>query len=167
MNKRTCLDDQDLTLLHYDETPIVMDLETARRHLAECTACRARQLSLERVLHGLPRLDPDLDPHHATRMAARVKDRLPRRRSFLPAVATVMTAATAVLVVSTWAPQRQVLHNSSVNQQVTDQQETPQVTDQQETSQATDQQETPPEVDLLENLELLKELDTLSEIAGV
>ncbi|HKL24728.1 MAG TPA: hypothetical protein VJ910_00705 [Desulfuromonadales bacterium] len=166
MIKRTCLNDQDLTLLHYDETSIGLDPDDARRHLAECAACRARQLSLERVLHGLPRLDPDLDPHHATRMAARVKDCLPRRRSFLPAMTTVMTAAIAVLVVTNWAPQRQASHNSSANQQATVQQEMPQANAQQK-PQATAQPETPPEVDLLENLELLKELDTLSEITGV
>ena len=158
MNKRTCLDDQDLTLLHYDEIPITLDLDAARRHLADCAACRARQISLERALRALPRLDPDLGPHHATRMAARVKDHLPQRRSFLPALATAMTAALAIFVVSTWTPQPQVMLKNSDNQRVAVQQKTPQ---------ETAQKEAPPEVDLLENLELLKELDTISEIAGV
>ena len=149
MKKSICLSDQDLTLLHYGETPVDMALATAGRHLTDCAACRARQQDLERSLARLPKLEREFGSHHATRMAARVTDRLARRRSPLPALATVLTAAVVVFVVGIWTPQPQVLHNSSTQQQ------------------AAVQQETPPEVDLLENLELLKELDTLSEIAGV
>lgn len=149
MKKSTCLSDQDLTLLHYGEHPVGMDLEPARRHLGDCAACRTRQLHLQRSLALLPKIEPEFDPHHATRMAARVSERLARRRSPVPALATVLTAAVVVFAVGIWTPQPQVLHNSSISQQ------------------AEVRQETPPDVDLLENLELLKELDTLAEIAGV
>mgnify|MGYP001332711962 CR=1 FL=1 len=150
MTESKCLTEQDLTLLYYDENPDSMDLLAAHRHLKGCPVCRQRQIQLEQDMQTLPLPACELDPHYATRLAARVTDRVPRRRFALPAVAGGLVAALVVFSISFWSPETQtVVHNSATQQSV-----------------ATDNAPQH-DSDLLENLELLRELDTLSELTGV
>jgi len=152
MTNLTCLTEQDLTLLYYGEDPVSMSLLEAHRHIKRCPTCQQRQLQLEREMRAFPQDRCELDPHYATRLAARVVERVPRRRFALPAVAGGIATAVVVFSFTFWQPETvtvTVTHNAAVHPSV--------VTE-----------ETPsPDVDLLENLELLRELDMLSELTGV
>lgn len=149
MRQSDCLSEQDLTLLHYGEAPDTLSLEAARQHLSSCPDCSELSRCLSRDLNSLPTFEPELATHNATRLAARVVDSLPRRRSLLPAIAGAFSTAAIIFAVTIWTPEPQVVHNVAIQPPVAIEQ--PAV----------------PEVDLLENLELLKEFDTLSEIVGV
>jgi hypothetical protein len=150
MKKPICLTEQDLTLLHYGETPQSLDRSRASQHLAGCPACRDRLQRLAHDLEFLPVNEPDFGPHSASRMASRVIDRLPRRRRLLPVMAGAFSAVVIVFAANFWTTRPEpVLHNASIKQ-------SPMI-----------EQVALPDVDLLENLDLLKELDTLSDIVGV
>jgi hypothetical protein len=169
MRPSQCLSEQDLTLLHYGENPSALPVEAAQRHLAACADCRHRQTRLARDLDRLPAFDPDLAPHNATRLAARVVERLPRRRSLLPAMAGAISAASIVFAVSIWTPGPPVMQNPAGTPQLTTGQTPAAETDQNLSAlpQVSTEQAPSPDLDLLENLELLRELDTLSDLAGV
>ena len=165
MKPSHCLSEQDLTLLHYGESPEDLTSEAAQQHLTACANCRDRQTRLARDLNRLPAFDPDLAPQNATRLAAKVVERLPRRRSLLPALASTFSAAAIVFAISIWTPETPVTHNAPVLPQVTaEQTPTPEVD---LNPQVTTERTPTPDLDLLENLELLRELDTLSDLAGV
>ena len=152
MRNPNCLKEQDLTLLYYDENPDSMDLLAAHRHLKNCPACRQRQQQLAHELQALPTSDLTLDPHYATRLAARVVERAPQRRLAFPAIAGGLAAAAVVFTFSFWKPETQtatVTYNTATN---------PTTVTENTLS---------PETDLLENLDLLREFDTLSELTGV
>ena len=169
MKPSHCLSEQDLTLLHYGETPTTLTVEAAQQHLTACADCRDRQTRLARDLNRLPAFDPDLAPHNATRLAAKVVERLPRRRSLLPAMAGAISAAAIVFAISIWTPGPPVIQNSAGGPQVTTGQAPPADIDMNDSTlpQVTTEQSPSPDLDLLENLELLRELDTLSDLAGV
>ncbi len=150
MTKTTCLNEQDLTLLYYGETPDSVSLLEAHRHIKGCPACQQRQLQLERTMQALPQRPCELDPHYATRLTARVVERIPRRRFALPAVAGGLAAAVVVFSFTFWKPEPLlVTHNAAVHPS------------------AVTENTPSPDIDLLENLDLLRELDTLSELTGV
>ncbi len=149
MKHSNCLSEQDLTLLHYGEAPADLTLSAAQRHVATCADCRARRHRLALDLDNLPALEANLAPHLPSRLAARVVERLPRRRPLLPVLATALSAVVIVLAVSSWHPQPRFAPEATV--------QTPAAID----------PAAVPDIDLLENLDLLRELDTLTEIVGV
>ena len=152
MKNLDCLTEQDLTLLYYTENPESMSLLEAHRHLKTCSVCQLRHQQLVDALNALPENTPHLDPHHATRLAAQVVDRLPQRRQrfALPAVVSGIAAAVVVFSFTVWQPVSQVVMHNTATHPVTVSEQTP-----------------PPDVELLENLDLLRELDTLTELTGV
>ncbi len=145
-----CLNDRDLILLHYGETP---DRAAAATHLAGCPGCRDRAGQLAAALSRIP-APAEPDPHAATRVAARVNERLVRRHRWLP-MAGITAAAALGLAVVLWIPLDQPLTPGS--QPPVASIETPSV----------GQPPPAPELDLLEQLELLEELETLRAIEGV
>jgi len=150
MTEMKCLTEQDLTLLYYGEAPDSMDLLAAHRHLKSCPECRQRQQQLNRDMRSLPQSEYPLDPYYAARLAARLAERVPRRRIALPAVAGGLAAAVVVFSFTFWKPGPQLpMHNTAI-----------QPSKVAETTPA-------PDIDMLENLDLLRELDTLSELTGV
>jgi predicted anti-sigma-YlaC factor YlaD len=144
--KPDCLNERDLILLHYREAPDRTTAAAAAAHLADCPACRNRagQLAAE-----LARVPPPAapDPLAATRVAARVNERLDRKRRWLPLAGAAATAAIALMVV-VWSPSDQPPLPGS--QQPVAGLKSP-----------------APELELLEQLDLLEELDTLRAIEGV
>lgn len=150
MTETKCLTEQDLTLLYYGEDPDSIDLLSAHRHIKSCPSCRQRQQQFEHEMQSLPQKQYELDPHYATRLTARVVNHVPQRHFSLPAIASGLVAALVVFSFSFWNPETQtVVHNSATQPEVA--------------SDGAPQ----PDLDLLENLELLRELDTLSELTGV
>lgn len=152
MKDLNCLTEQDMTLLYYGEDPDCMSLLEAHRHLKACPACQLRHQQLANALNAFPENTPQLDPHHATRLAAQVVDRLPhrRRRFALPAVVSGIAAAVVVFSFTVWQPVSQVVMHNTATHPVSLSEQTP-----------------PPDAELLENLDLLREFDTLTELTGV
>jgi len=156
----TCLNERDLILLHYGETPEQTTPAAAAAHLAACPACQARRARLAADLARIPAAT-DPDPAVATRIAARVTERLNRRHRWLPAAGAAVAGAIALtLAVVVWLPS----HQSPVTtrQPPVASSEQPFVGPPQPViRQAT------LDLDLLDQLDLLEELDTLQAIEGV
>jgi anti-sigma factor RsiW len=152
--KPDCLLDRDLTLLHYGEAPDGMTPQAAAAHLATCDACRKRSTLLAADLARIPAAS-DPDPVVATRIAARVNERLNRHRDrrWLPALGGAAAATLAlVIALATWSPQT---GTEPVPSPAT-------------ASLATNSlEEDLPDLDFLEDLELIEELDLLRQIEGV
>ena len=150
MKHNHCLNEPDLILHYYGE--LAANHEQAR-HLADCRQCAERLAALRHDLSKLPRLNHEPDAVAATRMAARVSERLATRRSnWLPALGASTVAALALLItIATWSP--------------TDQRQTMQVEAPELVTLSLD--EDLPEIDFLEDLEVLQELELLSQIEGV
>ena len=149
MNNKHCLNEQDLILHYYQE---FSETSAETLHLAICPECEERLNALSRELAALPDLPEVIDPHAATRMAARVSEQLKRpRKNWLPAIGTTAIASVALaLAVTLWSPQ----------------QERPQTSRITSAPQADNLEGEMSDIDFLEDLELLKELDFLSQIEG-
>jgi hypothetical protein len=150
MNNKHCLSEQDLILLYYQEFTATSP-ETL--HLANCPECEQRLNTLRTEMATLPELPEDIDPHAATRMAARVSEQLKHpRKSWLPAIGTTAIASMALaLAISLWSPQQELPQISSIT--------TTPLPDNLDGEMS--------DIDFLEDLELLKELELLSQIEGV
>ena len=150
MNNKHCLSEQDL-ILHYYQEFSATSVETT--HLTNCPECEQRLNALRTDMAALPDLPEGIDPHAATRMAARVSEQLKRpRKSWLPAIGTTAIASVALaLAITLWSPQQELPQISSIT--------TAPLADN------LDQEMS--DIDFLEDLELLKELELLSQIEGV
>ena len=149
MNSKDCLSEQDLTLHYYGELD-----DSHGRHLAGCQRCTERFAALTAELDKLPNPDCTADSLAGVRMAARVREQLTtrHRRSWLPALSAGAVAAIALVLTFTLAPQPEV-------QQVTLSSPT--------NATLTGLEEDMPEIEFLDDIELLKELDLLAQIEGV
>lgn len=147
-----CLTEQELTLLHYGELPAD---SIQSEHITTCSRCQEKLAQLSSELRALPQLNYTEHPAVATRMAARVNERLQRpRRRWVPALSALAVSACAlVATIMIWNPQQQNMQQRS---QVTSAQ-TPLVSIEDEM----------PAVDFLEEMDLLMELDLLSQVEGV
>jgi len=150
MNNKHCLNEQDLILHYYQE---FSETSAETLHLAICPECEERLNALSRELAALPDLPEVIDPHAATRMAARVSEQLKRpRKNWLPAIGTTAIASVALaLAVTLWSPQQERPQTSSINS----------------VPLADNLEGEMSDIDFLEDLELLKELEFLSQIEGV
>ena len=150
MNNKHCLNEQDLILHYYQE---FSETSAETLHLAICPECEERLNALSRELAALPDLPEVIDPHAATRMAARVSEQLKRpRKNWLPAIGTTAIASVVLaLTITFWSPQQELPQISSIT--------TAPLADN------LDQEMS--DIDFLEDLELLKELELLSQIEGV
>ena len=168
-----CLNERDLILMHYGEAPEQTTPAAAAAHLAACPACQARRARLAADLARIPAaIDPD--PVVATRIAARVTERLNRRHRWLPTTGAAVAGTIALaLMVMVWMPNNQP--PATGNQPLTSLQSpvsSPQSslasseelfigTPRPITRQAT------LDLDLLDQLDLLEVLETLQDIEGV
>lgn len=158
--KPDCLNDRNLILLHYGETPDGTTAAAAAAHLNTCTDCQSRQNQLAADLARIPVI-ADPEPAVATRIAARVTERLNGKRRWLPVAGAAVTGAMALtLAVVVWSPDNQPSPTDSP-QLVTNNHQPfvgpPQPATHQDTL----------DLDLLEHLDLLEELETLQAIEGV
>lgn len=164
---RDCLNEQDLILLHYGELPEGVAPAEATAHLAACASCRTRREQLAADLARIPAL-ADPDPMVATRIAARVNERLRQKRRWLPMAGAVTAGAvTLAMAVLIWSPDNR--QADIANQ--------PLLTSSQQPANSTEQLFIGPprpelrqatlDLDLLEQLDLLEELETLRDIEGV
>jgi anti-sigma factor RsiW len=151
MNEKQCLSDQDLILHYYGELPAN---NAQVRHLTGCPHCAERFAALSRDLDQLPHLAYEPDHAVGTRMAARLGERLQkRRRRWLPALGAAAAAAVALVVtMMTWTPHTPPVHTAQV---------TPQIQGVQ------NYDDDLPDLDFLDDLDLLQNLDVLSQIEGV
>lgn len=154
-----CLNERDLILLHYGETPDGTTCAAATAHLSGCPACRMRLEQLATELNRIPTVPADPDPVAATRVAARVNERLQQRHRWLPvagaAAAGVVAMAMAVMV---FLPANQPLAPS------------PQIASSEQLFVGPPRpviRQATLDLDLLEQLELLEEFETLRDIEGV
>ena len=146
-----CLNERDLILLHYRETP---EPPQAAAHLAACPACQARALWLAADLARIP-TPAEPDPAVATRLAARVNERLQQRGGRRGGVILGgMAAALLALVVTfaTWSSQPGLEVISQPGPQPLA---------------VLDLDEALPDIDFLEELELISNLELLKKIEGV
>jgi len=152
--KADCLNERDLILLHYGEVPDGATPELAAAHLAACTACRLRSRQLAADLARIPAA-ADPDPVVATRIAARVNERLSRKPRWQPAAGVAVAGAIAlVLAVLVWLPGSQ--QPAPSNQPIANSQ-----------APAPSPQQPAFDLDLLDQLDLLEELETLQALEGV
>jgi len=150
MNNKHCLSEQDLILHYYQE---FAETGAEALHLANCQECEQRLNALRTDMAALPELPEHIDPHAATRMAARVSEQLKRpRKSWLPAIGTTAIASVALaLAITLWSPQQELPQTSSITTSLLADNLAQEMSD----------------IDFLEDLELLKELELLSQIEGV
>ncbi|MDG5469319.1 hypothetical protein P9J64_13400 [Deltaproteobacteria bacterium IMCC39524] len=150
MNNKHCLSEQDLVLHYYQE---FSESSAETLHLANCPECEERLNALSREMADLPDLPGVIDPHAATRMAARVSEQLKRpRKKWLPAIGTTAIASVVLaLAITLWSPQQELLQTSSIISGPLADNLDGEMSD----------------IDFLEDLELLKELELLSQIEGV
>jgi anti-sigma factor RsiW len=155
-----CLNERDLILLHYGESPEQTTPAAAAAHLAACPACQARRARLADDLARIPAAT-DPDPAVANRIAARVTERLNRRHRWLPAAGAAVAGAIALtLAVVVWLPSHQSPATNSQSPVASSEQPfvgPPQPVIRQATL----------DLDLLDQLDLLEELETLQDIEGV
>ena len=155
-----CLHESDLTLLHYGEAPEKTTPAAAAAHLAACPDCQARRTRLAADLARVP-APAEPDPAVATRIAARVTERLNRRHRWLPAAGAAVAGAIALtLAVVVWLPSHQSPATNSQSPVASSEQPfvgPPQPLNRQATL----------DLDLLDQLDLLEELETLRAIEGV
>lgn len=161
--KPDCLSDRDLLLLHYGERPDGASPAAAAAHLADCAACRAHGAKLAADLARIP-APADPDPAVATRIAARVDERLRTRHRGLPWAGAVAAGAVALaMAVVVWLPAGRQLPADSPQMAGNGPSaiEQPFVGPPRPLLQAT------LDLELLDKLDLLEELETLRAIEGV
>jgi len=146
-----CLTERDLILQHYGEAAAHPD---AAAHLAACAGCRTRADRLAADLARIP-AHADPDPAVATRIAARVGERLQQRRGrrTIPLLGGMAAALLAVVVTyTTWStqPAVELLNRPAVQPMAT-----------------LDLDEAVPDIEFLEDLELISNLELLKKIEGV
>ena len=151
-----CLSEQDLVLHFYGE------LSTSGKqahHLTDCPLCAERLTVLGNDLAQLPSLTQEPDPAAGTRMAARVSEQLSgKRKSWLPALGASAVAACALVVtLAIWSPQEEPLQTAQLT--------TPSLTT--PLFSAGEFNEDMPDIYFLDDMELLQELELLSQIEGV
>ncbi|TLM64490.1 MAG: hypothetical protein FDZ69_11785 [Deltaproteobacteria bacterium] len=154
--KPDCLSERDLILLHYGEAPDRITPEAAADHLASCDRCRSKRDRLAADLRRIPAM-ADPDPVVATRIAARVSERLAQRPRRWPLVGAAAAGAVALaMAVAVWLPGAPPA--TTVNRPPAAAGEAPFVGPPQ-----------PPTLDLelLERLDLLEEFETLRALEGV
>lgn len=158
--KPDCLNDRNLILLHYGETPDGTTAAVAAAHLNTCTDCRSRQQRLAAELARIPVI-ADPDPAVGTRIAARVTERLNGKRRWLPAAGAAVAGAVALtMAVVVWMPGNQQPATDNPQLVTSNHQQfvgPPRPAAHQATL----------DLDLLEQLDLLEELETLQAIEGV
>jgi hypothetical protein len=161
-----CLTERDLILLHYGERPEQTTPAAAATHLAACPDCQARRMRLAADLARIPAA-ADPDPAVATRIAARVTERLQRKPRWLPVAGAAVAGAIALaLAVVVWLPNNQP--PATGNQPLASLQ-SPVASSEQPfvgPPQPLNRQATL-DLDLLDQLDLLEELETLQAIEGV
>jgi predicted anti-sigma-YlaC factor YlaD len=165
--KPDCLNERDLILLHYGEVPERTTPAAAAAHFAACPACRARLEQLAADLARIP-AEADPDPAVATRIAARVTERLHRKPRWQPAAGAVVAGAVALaMAVIVWIPHNRQPPISS---------QQPAISLQRPVTSSEQPFVGPPrpvvhqatlDLDLLDKLDLLEELETLRAIEGV
>ena len=164
---RECLNEHDLILLHYGESPEGITLNAATAHLADCVSCRTRRERLAAELAHIPTI-ADPDPAVATRITARVNARLQQKRRWLPVAGAATAGAIALaMAVVVWSPDQR---NPALGNQ-------PVVTSSPQPATSSEQLFVGPprpalrqanlDLDLLDQLDLLEELETLRDIEGV
>ncbi|MDT8445170.1 MAG: hypothetical protein RQ722_12815, partial [Desulfuromonadales bacterium] len=106
MKNKNCPSEQDLILHYYGELPAT---DERVHHLADCPLCEKRVSALRHDLAKLPDLSHEPDFAAGTRMAARVNERLNRRRrNWIPVLGASSAAAVAVVItLSIWSPMSQ------------------------------------------------------------
>ena len=156
MKSNHCLSEQELVLHFYGE--LATNREQAH-HLADCPLCAKRLTALGNDLAQLPSLVQEPDPAAGIRMAARVSEQLSgKRRSWLPALGASAVAACALVVaLSIWSPQEEMLQTAQLS--------TPSLTTPLLTTGSLN--EDMMDIYFLDDLELLQELDLLSQVEGV
>ncbi len=152
--KPDCLNERDLILLHYGEAPEGLTLSAATAHLAGCPGCRERRDRLVADLARIPAI-ADPDPVVATRIAARVNERLQggSARRWLPLISGAAVAAAALVITFTALSPQQGIEPAA-----------PPVAP---TMVSIDVEEEMPDIEFLEELELIEELEFLRQIEGV
>jgi len=168
-----CLHESDLILLHYGEAPEQTTPAAAATHLATCPDCQTRRTRLAADLARIP-APAEPDPAVATRIAARVTERLNRKSRWLPAAGAAVAGTIALaLMVVVWMPSNQP--PATGNQPLTSLQSP--VSSPQSSLASSEQPFVGPpqpvirqatlDLDLLDQLDLLEELETLQAIEGV
>ena len=150
MKNRNCLSEEELTLHYYGE----LTAKGKQEHLSGCPQCALRFSSLEKDLAKLPDLGHVPDALAGARMVARVGEQLNgRRKRWLPALgASAVTAFALVATISLWSTP------GGLQQSGLQPSQTPVMSSIEEEM---------PEIDFLEDFELLKDLELLSQIEGV
>lgn len=151
-----CLNERDLILLHYGEPPETLSATAAAAHLHDCAACRQRHAALAGELARLPAAAP-LDPVAALRVTGRVRARLHRSpaRRWLPVLGGTVAAAAALVITLVTLP-----HEDRAP--VSDPQLVSSLHGPEE-----EMDDEMPDLDFLEEYELLEELDFLQQLEGV
>jgi len=153
--KPDCLNEPDLILLHYGEAPDGTTPEAAAAHLAACGSCRLRSTQLAAELARIPAAT-DADPAAATRIAARVSERLDRRFRWLPLAGAATASAIALaMAIVVFLPGNQ----------------SPALSPQPLAASplliaSLDLEDEMPDIDFLEDLELIRNLELLQQLEG-
>jgi len=151
MNEKSCLSNQDLILHYYAELPANCEQV---RHLADCPHCAERFAALSKDLTQLPNLAYEVDHAAGTRMVARLSEQLQGRRNrCLPAMGAAAVATLALVVtIVIWSPRSNPVQTVQLTTQ---------------TQAMLNPNDDLPDLDFLEEMELLQDLDLLSQIEGV
>ena len=151
MNSKLCLSEQDLILHHYGEHE---NEEAVLRHLSSCPECSHSFASLQHDLNKLPEMDCSPDDLAGVRMVAKLREKKvsSHRKIWLPAIgASAVTVLALTLTFNQSPPQNAEPNKSNFMSSTT----------------AHEFVEDMPDIEFLENLDLLKELDVLAQIEGV
>jgi predicted anti-sigma-YlaC factor YlaD len=150
MKSTKCINDQDLTLLYYGE----IEEGELQQHLSNCSSCSDRFNQLSRDLNTLPQQDCQVDDHAGIRMAARVSEQIgrPQRKKWLPAMGASTAAVLAIVLTMTGSPPSEVTQVSQIQPTVV---------------MAPELNEDMPDIEFLDNLELLQDLEFLAQLEGV
>ena len=151
MKNKYCLSDQDLILHYYGD---FSEDEGHSLHVVDCQKCTARLEILSNDLARLPNLAFETEAFAATRMAARVDEqiRVNLRRNWMPTIGATAVVALALVVSATMNLRPEL-------PQVTQTTSAPMVT--------LGLEEDMPDIDFFEDLEILSELELLTQIEGV
>jgi len=140
-----------LTLLHYNELP-AQERELAEQHLRRCRDCRLAFEKMQQTLDALPSLSTSVTEHDARRISARVMDRVEkqgsRRKLARPLAWGSALSAAAALLLLVWIQPGNTPSPSPQAQ-----------------NQSADTLALTPEVEFLEDMELLEDFEMLVLLA--